>query len=948
MFDSRSDGFLLLRHDSFTDKWDLPSRGMIIGAKVCGRTLPHGGRRDGIGKWITEDDPRDWVGDLNCATFWRTNTREISGWAFAWPSAVTKTKSGGGGEAGGAGGGTGDTVTQNGNPGNIFGGGLFGNTNFLGREGNRPGGVFGGGLSGTGATIGLGGEFGRFETPPETPSPNDPTNWGGSVRNTEGGASGNTGVVGTAGPSGNTVARGGESGPTMVLPLNSMKLDDRFSSKVPQSYRAEDKRIWPLFPEKFMGITIADTKEETQQDVFCPTDPRLFAAHKYDSDMGTLVCGITDKGGIDADRAAKLQSAFKVIRKPDAGKLPYGQNPFIALNMAQSALLDSVGGAVVDGGDIGFFNQRYGGPFHPGGAGCQHQIDKSEDGTIYSCHLSTNALFIMPSSMNKDGPIEFETDEYPSDVGGGDKKMKVHCQWDPRSSHSHITGNKTGKWRFWAESKFSSSDQPCRPPAQPPGPGGRGQPDTSPTGIAGGGYGPLAPGAPFNPTDPQNVGDLGPNNLPGWNGIGPNPAVGSAPGGSTGQSVNQPGGWSTPQGTPDPGAWTREEWWLPGMPWGSTGIVGEPTAEQVAAAGLGPGSPGWPAGETYGPPSPYDLDDLIGPGSTGSMWDGPTEAGSGGAGSGARDTVATTGEIQSPGTSTTGTPISPGGQNTIPLPGGGPVVGRETGYTQQIPGGNTSASPPGTNPPGIPPVYINRPCAGVAGPGTANGGTASLPGNVVIYDLQHSIVSTDLDRPTFSTGLISAVAYKVACPGVSWACGLPDLTTGGVASGYSWRVRNGALVFSYHDSAAVKAEQIKFDNTGDLCFKSNTSYWANLHHINTADRTYTFPDLDTTAPRFVTMNKFTDGMAVHNEVVYGASDGAVKQNSNLMFDDSTLTLTGLFIANYDQIRVTTAKTIINSDDPGTTGDICWDADYIFVCVAPSSWKRAELLVPSGW
>jgi hypothetical protein len=198
--------------------------------------------------------------------------------------------------------------------------------------------------------------------------------------------------------------------------------------------------------------------------------------------------------------------------------------------------------------------------------------------------------------------------------------------------------------------------------------------------------------------------------------------------------------------------------------------------------------------------------------------------------------------------------------------------------------------------------------------------------------------------------MLCSVSYQVACPGTNWAAGIPDLLTGGVASGYSWRVRNGALVFSYHDSAAAKAEQIKFDNTGDLCFKSGTAYWANLHHVNTADRVYTFPDLDTSAPRFVTVNQFTDGLGYDGNIPFIANDGSLMENDNFWFDTaaSTMFLTGLLDITGDTIGLRMQKTIVNSDDTGTEGDICWDSDYIYVCVSADNWKRAELLQPSGW
>jgi hypothetical protein len=47
-----------------------------------------------------------------------------------------------------------------------------------------------------------------------------------------------------------------------------------------------------------------------------------------------------------------------------------------------------------------------------------------------------------------------------------------------------------------------------------------------------------------------------------------------------------------------------------------------------------------------------------------------------------------------------------------------------------------------------------------------------------------------------------------------------------------------------------------------------------------------------------------------------------------------LTITGLFAA-----PLTTKA----STDPGIAGQICWDANYIYVCTATNTWKRTSLI-----
>ena len=50
----------------------------------------------------------------------------------------------------------------------------------------------------------------------------------------------------------------------------------------------------------------------------------------------------------------------------------------------------------------------------------------------------------------------------------------------------------------------------------------------------------------------------------------------------------------------------------------------------------------------------------------------------------------------------------------------------------------------------------------------------------------------------------------------------------------------------------------------------------------------------------------------------------------------------LLQVNDNRIRVATAKTPASASATGTTGEICWDASYVYVCTATNTWKRAAL------
>jgi hypothetical protein len=46
--------------------------------------------------------------------------------------------------------------------------------------------------------------------------------------------------------------------------------------------------------------------------------------------------------------------------------------------------------------------------------------------------------------------------------------------------------------------------------------------------------------------------------------------------------------------------------------------------------------------------------------------------------------------------------------------------------------------------------------------------------------------------------------------------------------------------------------------------------------------------------------------------------------------------------NSDSIRVRTTKTPASATATGNAGEICWDANYVYVCVATNTWKRSAL------
>lgn len=76
-------------------------------------------------------------------------------------------------------------------------------------------------------------------------------------------------------------------------------------------------------------------------------------------------------------------------------------------------------------------------------------------------------------------------------------------------------------------------------------------------------------------------------------------------------------------------------------------------------------------------------------------------------------------------------------------------------------------------------------------------------------------------------------------------------------------------------------------------------------------------------------------------------------DTNLLFLDASTDMIGIGTStpstkldiNSDKIRLRTAKTPSSASDSGNIGDICWDSNYLYICIASNSWKRSPI---SSW
>lgn len=99
------------------------------------------------------------------------------------------------------------------------------------------------------------------------------------------------------------------------------------------------------------------------------------------------------------------------------------------------------------------------------------------------------------------------------------------------------------------------------------------------------------------------------------------------------------------------------------------------------------------------------------------------------------------------------------------------------------------------------------------------------------------------------------------------------------------------------------------------------------------------------------INAFTATGTITNR--WGIYQAGASENNYLAGDlrigttsaagNEILRVNGLIHSDSDSIIVDTAKTPASAAATGTQGQIAWDADYIYVCTATDTWKRAAIL-----
>ena len=244
-------------------------------------------------------------------------------------------------------------------------------------------------------------------------------------------------------------------------------------------------------------------------------------------------------------------------------------------------------------------------------------------------------------------------------------------------------------------------------------------------------------------------------------------------------------------------------------------------------------------------------------------------------------------------------------------------------------------------------------------------------------------------RGYYSSGALTVIGSEYSSGGPVIGCGVKPSTSASDAflSSASGALSRGAYTIAGNihkwyiganqtvaeNSAVVTSEAMRIDSSGNVGIGTTSPAvkldLANIHGINnTVTRPFAlrnygqvsatgygvglsfyYPNGTTSDLGFEAASidsSYTSGGNFGNLIFSTNNNAGVAPRMTILAGGNvgigTSSPTTLLDVNADTIRVRTARTPASASATGATGEICWDANYIYVCTATNTWKRTAI------
>jgi hypothetical protein len=156
------------------------------------------------------------------------------------------------------------------------------------------------------------------------------------------------------------------------------------------------------------------------------------------------------------------------------------------------------------------------------------------------------------------------------------------------------------------------------------------------------------------------------------------------------------------------------------------------------------------------------------------------------------------------------------------------------------------------------------------------------------------------------------------------------------------------VAFSTKGTSVANAEKVRIDSSGRVGI-GTTGPSNQLHVSSTSNTPVQFQTTGGAACYLYFSNTGGGGYlsTQSDNLVFHTSGAATERaridsSGRLLVGGSTDSGGALLQVFGDRIRIGTAKTPASATATGTAGEICWDANYIYVCTATNTWKRSAI------